>query len=125
MKRPTRRKLLKSAVASGAIMALTRSVSAASTSPATTRAAALTADDLAAADKVLAHAFTDSERKMAIGSMTAKRNLMHALRTREINPNLEPAIQFNPRLAGTKLPDGPSSFTLSDAPLPNYDGNVE
>src|SRR4051812_21981205 len=115
MNNPSRRKLLKHTAALGAVAALSRSTVAAvaTTKPASTQSTSLTAEDLLAADNVLGHDFTSKEREMAIDSMTSKRKLMLALRTRHIDPNVEPAVHFNPRLPGTVVPSGQSSFALS------------
>jgi Asp-tRNA(Asn)/Glu-tRNA(Gln) amidotransferase A subunit family amidase len=120
-KRASRRRILKHVAAAGAVSVLPRISDAASTKPATTRSTGPLIEDLEAAERVLGHEFTDAENLMSLGSMGSKRKLMLSLRARTIDPNVEPAVQFNPRLPGTKLPEGPSSFTVSKGSGPESD----
>ena len=121
---PTRRTVLKKVAVAGAAAAIPPSSSAEQTEPASTQSG-VSLSDLDAGSRVLGHEFTEAEHKLARTSMSDKRKLMLSLRSRSIDPNVEPAVQFNPRLPGTKLPAGPSRFTMSDGPLPDYDGRVE
>jgi Asp-tRNA(Asn)/Glu-tRNA(Gln) amidotransferase A subunit family amidase len=125
---PTRRTVVKHLVAGGiastaaTAIAQTKPAATTSTSLPTTAPAALPVADVEALDRVLAHEHTVEERQMMRGGLASKREAIRSLRKRTIPPDLEPAIRFDPRLPDTKIPQGPSSFAMSDAELPSYDG---
>lgn len=102
---------------------------AASSIAATTTTAAsqpkIVPDEIAAALRVLGHDFTAAEQKLMAEGLQARRDLYLSLRSRTIDPRIEPAIQFNPRVPGVEYPThGPSNFTLSTASTPDYNGDV-
>src|SRR2546423_4158544 len=96
----TRRKMVKGVIAGGALAVTGRSVLAESTTAATTQVDAITVEDLAIADRVEGRSFTEAERKMMVGGMKENREKLKSLRSRHIEPGVEPAIQFNPRVKG-------------------------
>ncbi len=128
-KDPTRRTVVKHLVAGGimtsgaAAIAQTKPAATTSTSLPTTAPGGLATADVEALDRVLGHEHTVEERQMMRGGLAAKREVIKSLRKRTIAPDIEPAITFNPRLPDTKVPQGPSSFAMSDAELPSYDGD--
>ena len=80
--------------------------------------------EIAAALHAVGLNFTSAEQKMMVEGLTARRELYQSLRSRTIDPRIEPAIQFNPRVPGVKYPVGGSSFQLSEAPTPDYNGDI-
>ncbi|HTL29198.1 MAG TPA: amidase [Tepidisphaeraceae bacterium] len=98
---------------------------ATTTTASSTQADAITPDDLAAIDKVSGRHFTDKQREMMVENATAKRELLVNLRARKIDPNIEPAVHFDPRIPGVSYPSGSSNCVLSDGPTPSYDGDSE
>lgn len=97
-----------------------------STSPATTQPAAAAAplEEAAAMARLTGHEFSAAEIEMLVDDVEANRKKLVALHARAIDPRTEPAITFDPRLAGVTYPSGDSSFTLSDAAVPTYDGDA-
>src|SRR5256714_7850700 len=84
----------------------------------------MSADDVAALARALGHdEFTADERQLMAEGLTERREYFRKLRQRMIDPRVEPAVQFNPRPADVKYPTGESSFKLSDAPLPDFNGD--
>src|SRR5438067_924425 len=84
----------------------------------------LTSSDIAAADRVAGRAYAnDAERRMMAEGLASKRAVLQSLRGRHIPPDVEPAVHFSPRLAGTVLPAGPSVCTVSAGELPGYNGD--
>jgi Asp-tRNA(Asn)/Glu-tRNA(Gln) amidotransferase A subunit family amidase len=61
---------------------------------------------------------------MMADDVEATRKKLLAMHARVIDPRTEPAIRFDPRLAGVTYPSGDSSCTLSDGPPPPYNGDV-
>ncbi|HEX8522083.1 MAG TPA: amidase, partial [Tepidisphaeraceae bacterium] len=130
--RKSRRSVLKSIAAAGiaasiadrAATARAQAATKPATNPATTQADDVTVEDLASTDKVLGHPYSREEQEMALGSVKGKRGLYVSLRKRELD-EAEPAVQFNPRVAGTKVPRGESKFVMREGELRSYDGKVE
>jgi Asp-tRNA(Asn)/Glu-tRNA(Gln) amidotransferase A subunit family amidase len=126
---PTRRKVLKNLAAVGVVAsgatALAQSKPAATTSTSlpTTAPVEVSAADVEGLDRVLGHEHTPPEREMMRGGIAAKRDMLKSLRKRTIPPDVEPAIQFDPRLPDTKVPEGKAAFAMSEAELPSYDGD--
>jgi hypothetical protein len=129
---PTRRTVLTHLVAGG-VIATSGNVHA-QTKPATTttistslpatQTAAISTADVEALDRVLGHdQRTTEERQMMRAGLASKRDVIKSLRKRAIPPDIEPAIRFDPRLPDTKVPTGSSSFAMSAAELPAYDGD--
>src|SRR3954468_8015745 len=114
---PTRRGVVKNMLAAGIVPATTGATTTTST---TQSADAITPADIAAADKLAGREFTDAERKMMVDDLAGTRTKLKALRARKIDPNIEPAVHFDPRVPGMKLPTGESKFTLSDGDAPEY-----
>jgi Asp-tRNA(Asn)/Glu-tRNA(Gln) amidotransferase A subunit family amidase len=107
----------------GAALAQTKPSATTSTSLPTTKPVGVSAADLEAVDRVLGHAYTPEERELMRGGIASKRDVVIKLRKRMIPPDVEPAVRFDPRLPETKVPAGASSFAMSDAPLPDYNGD--
>jgi Asp-tRNA(Asn)/Glu-tRNA(Gln) amidotransferase A subunit family amidase len=80
------------------------------------------ADDLAGADRALGHDYTDAQRKQMLGIVKGRRERFIELRKIAVDPNVEPAVRFDPRLPDTKLPTGASQLKLSEnLPEPSKD----
>ena len=122
----SRRKVVKGIVSTG-LLGATGQLRAATmtTAASTTQADAITPPDLASLGKVTGHHFTAKQREMMVENATAKRDLLVSLRARKIDPNIEPAVHFNPRIPGVSYPSGTSSCAVGDGPEPMYDGNIE
>jgi Asp-tRNA(Asn)/Glu-tRNA(Gln) amidotransferase A subunit family amidase len=88
--------------------------SSAAAAPASTQADAITPEDLAAADRVAARTYSQAQQKQMLGILTGRRKKYRELRKLGIDPNVEPAIRFDPRLPDTMVPAGESSLKLSD-----------
>ena len=94
------------------------------TQPVTQPADPLTVADVAAADKVAAREYpTDEQRAMMLESLESYRKRLRGYRERKIDPTVEPAVRFDPRLPETKVPTGQAWCTLSDGPAPELDAN--
>jgi hypothetical protein len=90
--------------------------------PATTQTDAITPDDLETVDKVTGHNYTAQQRKQMLGIVTKRRQKYLELNKLTIDPNIAPAVRFDPRLPGTKPPVGESSLTISqDVSKPEAD----
>ncbi len=122
-RRPTRRKFIRTVAAAGAVAAAHQTFAASATT-ATSAPAALPPREIADALNAIGRDFTPAEHQMMSEGLTARRELYQSLRRRKIDPRIEPAIQFNPRVPGVKYPFGSSSFKLSDGPLPDYSGDI-
>ncbi len=135
---PSRRAVMKNIIAGGLVTAASdasaqpaTTKATRSTTPSTTRNASqpatapadLTVADVAAADRVAGRDYIHAEQEMMRGGLVAKRELLKSLRKQSIPPNVEPAVRFDPRLADTKQPPGPSRFRLSAGAVPEYNGN--
>jgi Asp-tRNA(Asn)/Glu-tRNA(Gln) amidotransferase A subunit family amidase len=86
---------------------------------------AITAEDIAHADKLAGRAYSEKERQQMAREAGNIRKTLQTLRTGETDPLLAPAIHFEPRLPGMRVPEGKGSFRLSSAPTPAYNGSVE
>ena len=126
---PTRRAGLKQVIVAGgmvtgaSVTAQIKPAATTSTSLPTTAPSGLSTADVETLDRVLGHEHTTEERQLMRGGLASKRDLLRSLRKRTISPDVEPAIQFSPRLPDTKVPQGPSSFAMSDAEIPAYNGD--
>jgi Asp-tRNA(Asn)/Glu-tRNA(Gln) amidotransferase A subunit family amidase len=121
----SRRKVVKGIVSTGLLGATGQLRAATTTGTSTTQADAITPADLAAIEKVSGRHFTAKQREMMVENATAKREVLVNLRNRKIDPNVEPAVHFDPRIPGVSYPNGSSSCMMSDGPPPEYDGNIE
>ena len=93
------------------------------TQPATQPADAITVSDVAAADKVAGRDYaSDEQRAMMLESLESYRRRLRRYRERTIDPTVEPAVHFDPRLPQTPVPTGESWCALSDSPMPAFDG---
>jgi Asp-tRNA(Asn)/Glu-tRNA(Gln) amidotransferase A subunit family amidase len=111
--RVTRRRVVTIAV--GACAAGVGAAADAADSPAT---APSIADDLAAADRVLGHPYTEAQHRQMVGIVAGRRQRFTEIRKIEIDPNVEPAMTFDARLADTPVPPrGESSMKLSEGPV--------
>jgi Asp-tRNA(Asn)/Glu-tRNA(Gln) amidotransferase A subunit family amidase len=116
----SRRDLLKAGLTAGTAAAGLSAVDAQ-----TVPADAITAADLAVADRVAGRAYSETERALMARSAGRIRAMLQALRAADITEGAEPALHFDPRVPGMELPRGKSGFRLSSGPLPRYDGNPE
>src|SRR5262245_47675018 len=96
-KRIRRREALKTMLATG-IAAATAAEAQAPEAQTTAKPAedALTVEDLAAADKLAAHNYTDEDRKLMLRSVTETRKALTELRAVKLDPTLDPATRFDP-----------------------------
>src|SRR5215216_2088836 len=86
---------------------------------------AVTAADLVVVDKVLGHSNSEPDRAMMARSLSRLRAGIKALRDADLSEAIEPAVHFEPRVPGTKLPKGkPGARVSSGRPLA-YDGHPE
>ncbi len=81
--------------------------------PSTTQLSAIAPSDVAAADRVAGRSYSDPHDQQMLGILTRRREKYVELRKLTIDPNIEPAMRFDPRLVETKVPDGESSLNLS------------
>jgi Asp-tRNA(Asn)/Glu-tRNA(Gln) amidotransferase A subunit family amidase len=72
----------------------------------------ISARDLAAADRVAGRASSDSERQQMVAEMNNTRDLLVAVRARDMG-TLEPALQYDPRPPGATYPRGKSRVQMS------------
>jgi Asp-tRNA(Asn)/Glu-tRNA(Gln) amidotransferase A subunit family amidase len=70
-------------------------------------------DDLAGADRVLGHSYTDAQRKQMAGIVTGRRKRFGEIRKIAIDPNVEPAMTFDARLPGKPSLAGSSLLKIS------------
>ena len=118
---PTRRQVLATSAATLAAAALPQALKA-QTQP----AGDLPDVDLDAAGRLVGQAYSDDEKQLMRGGLQRTRAAIGQLRKREIPPNVESAITFDPILPGVSLPAGESSFGLPEADQPpEFDGNVD
>src|SRR5262245_15069076 len=122
--RPTRRKVVKGMFAAAVASSMGKSLAQTTTSS-TTQADQITPDEIAVADRLAGRSYSESDRKLMTKSLTQMRQRLVALRKLTIDPNIEPAVRFDPRLPGTSVPTGSSACRLSDGAPMKYDGNVE
>ena len=140
--RASRRDVIRAIAAAGAAGAAIPVLAQVSTQPTTSQSAAatqpatppvtqptdpLTVADVAAADKVAAREYaTDEQRAMMLESLESYRKRLRAYRERKLDPTVEPAVRFEPRLPETKVPSGQSWCALSDGAAPDLaNGDVE
>jgi Asp-tRNA(Asn)/Glu-tRNA(Gln) amidotransferase A subunit family amidase len=115
-----------SAVTASSLPAATAGADSPATQPTAQPTAAqkiASADVATAANRVAGHDFSAAECEMMVGTVTKRRERMQAYRATTIHPNVEPAIRFDPRLAGSRFPLGLSSFHLSQEKPPDYNGD--
>lgn len=120
----SRRSVIKSAIVAGAA-GLAAAADTADTADAQTPGDAVTAGDLAIVDKVLGHTNSESDRTMMARSLTRLRGGYKALRTADLSESFEPAVHFDPRIPGTKLPTGKPGARVSPGRPLAYDGHPE
>ena len=80
---------------------------------ATTMPAVVTPDDLAGAGRMLGHGYTDAQHKQMLGIVGGRHDRYIELRKIPIDPNTGPAMRFDPRLPGTKVPISGNDFAHS------------
>src|SRR5947209_1556426 len=68
--------------------------------------------DLAAADRVAGRAYSDAERQQMVAEMNKTRDLLVAVRAREMG-TLDPALQHDPRPPGATHPRGKNRVQMS------------
>jgi Asp-tRNA(Asn)/Glu-tRNA(Gln) amidotransferase A subunit family amidase len=90
----------------------------------TPKAPALTVADLATADRVAGRSYTPAERKLMLARVTEIRDRLKSLREADLT-STEPALQFDPRLPGMRLPRGKSRVRMSRGPLLPFSGDSE
>ena len=85
---------------------------------------ALTAADLAAADKMAGRSYSQAERELMVGGVTKNRDRFKTLRAADLD-GVEPAFHFDPLLPGMRMPRGKSRCRLSRGRAPAYSGDPE
>jgi Asp-tRNA(Asn)/Glu-tRNA(Gln) amidotransferase A subunit family amidase len=113
-----RRDILKGALGAG-IAAVTATAEAQETPAAN----AVTTADLAVAERLTGHHYTDADRELMTRSVAQVRASLVGLRSIDLGVT-EPATQFEPRLPGTKLPREQAGFSPSAVRPPKFDGDV-
>ena len=86
---------------------------------------AITVEDIGRADKIAGRTTSAKDRQQMTRELASIRTNLQTLRTGETGPLVAPAVHFDPRLPGMDLPTGKNAFKLSDAPTPEYSGDVE
>src|SRR5688572_26338202 len=86
----------------------TSTTSTTSTAPATRQAASV--EDVAVLARLTGHDFNSAEIEMMADDVEANREKLLELHARTIDPRVEPAVTFDPRLPGVNYPSGDSSF---------------
>ncbi|MCW3098629.1 MAG: amidase [Chthonomonadaceae bacterium] len=114
-----RREVLKGALGAG-IAAVTATAEA-QEAPA---ADAVTTADLAVAERLTGHHYTDADRALMTGRFAATRAALAGLRATDLGTT-EPATHFEPRLPGMKLPREQTGFSPSAVHAPKFDGDVQ
>jgi Asp-tRNA(Asn)/Glu-tRNA(Gln) amidotransferase A subunit family amidase len=110
-RRPSRRKVIQGVAAACVAGSSTKLAFA---DPAQTQSVELTQGDVAGADRTLGHEFTEAQRRQMLGIVKGRRDRCAELRKIDIDPNVSPAMRFDPRLPGTKLPAGESVCKISE-----------
>ncbi|MCW3101486.1 MAG: Amidase [Chthonomonadaceae bacterium] len=114
-----RREVLKGALGAG-IAAVTGTAEA-QEAPA---ADAVTTADLAVAERLTGHHYTDADRALMTGRFAATRAALAGLRATDLGTT-EPATHFEPCLPGMKLPREQKGFSPSSVHAPKFDGDVQ
>jgi Asp-tRNA(Asn)/Glu-tRNA(Gln) amidotransferase A subunit family amidase len=109
-------------IAAAGVASAASSSLAGATQPATTQPS-LTPADVTATNRALGHDYTDAETRMMTEGVQGKRDVITRIRSQPVPYTTPPAVSFDARLPGQTFPSGPSSFTLSDQPLPDYNGD--
>lgn len=120
--RSSRRKFLRNVAGASAAAAAPALGATSATSP-STQPDMISSDDIAAMARLTGHDYAADEIKLMIDGVDSNRDKLKSLHTRTIDPRIEPALTFDPRLPGVEYPAGESSFALSEAaPIP-YNGD--
>ena len=80
--------------------------------------------DLDAAGDLVGRKYTDAEKQLMESGLRQTRDALPRLRKRDLSPNLEPALIFDPVLPGTDRPGGNIVQPRLEK-APDYDGNIE
>lgn len=116
-----RRDALKQILAAGVMGA----TAAEADTPAKPAEDVITTGDIAAADKLASHHYTEDDRKLMLKGVTDNRKALRELRDAKLDVRLDLAIHFDPHLPDTPLPRGKSACRVSRGKTPAYDGNPE
>jgi Asp-tRNA(Asn)/Glu-tRNA(Gln) amidotransferase A subunit family amidase len=132
-KQPSRRKVVKGLVAAAVVGSVgdrmaqaqttaattkaTQAGAASAPTTSTTQASDVTPDDVAVLEKIQGFHYTDADRKLMAADMPGNRKRLLSFRNRRIDPNIEPAVHFDPRLPDMKFPSGPSQVRFSMSKL--------
>lgn len=114
-----RRDVLKGALGAG-IAAVTGKAGA-QEAPA---ADAVTTADLAVAERLTGHHYTDADRELMTKRFAETRTALTGLRAADLGTT-EPATHFEPRLPGMKLPHEKPGLMPSAVRAPKFDGDVQ
>jgi Asp-tRNA(Asn)/Glu-tRNA(Gln) amidotransferase A subunit family amidase len=117
----SRRKFLRNVAVGAATITAPQAIGQTTT---TTRTAPVEDEDISAALRVVGHEFAPAECKLMVDGLTGRRELFKSIRQRMIDPRIEPAVQFSPRVPGVRYPSTSDSCTLSDGPLADYNGDA-
>jgi Asp-tRNA(Asn)/Glu-tRNA(Gln) amidotransferase A subunit family amidase len=113
--------MIRAAVATGAAVLTSGSISG----EAQPTDGAVSAADVAIVDGILAHEYSAAERVLMARTLTRLRGSLRAIRAAELSADVEPALHFDPRLPGTKLPTGKSGAQAGRGAPMAYDGRPE
>ncbi len=117
-----RRALLKGALLTGVASAV---LPAEAQQPEQPAADAVTAAEVAAATRLTGRSYPEPQRELMARRLTRTRATLRALRDAALPAETEPALEFDPRLPGVRLPRGESSAQPSSGPAPRYSGKTE
>ncbi|MFB6231864.1 MAG: amidase [Salinibacter sp.] len=81
----------------------------------------ITTDHIAAAETIAGLSFTTEERKLMAENLNEQLGQYEAMRKQEIPNSRAPAVTFDPRRGGAKIPEIPPSEDGADVPVPPVD----
>jgi Asp-tRNA(Asn)/Glu-tRNA(Gln) amidotransferase A subunit family amidase len=122
--KPSRRRIVKAALALAVAGTAKAAPSTAATSPASTKADTLSAHDMAVFERLTGRSYTEPEREMMTAGVADMRQTLKRVRAGRISPDVEPALHFDPRPSGFAMPKVEPTFTPTK-PDVAYDGKLE
>lgn len=99
-------------------------MSSTETKPEAAPSDAITAADIATADRIAGRGYGEAQRELMVGSLTRTRDRLKIVRKADLD-GTEPAVSFDPRLPDTRIPRGPSRSRVSRGRRPRYSGDPE
>lgn len=122
--KPSRRRVVKAALVAAVAGSADAAPSTTATSPATTKADALSAHDMAVFERITGRSYADPEREMMTAGVADMRQTLKRVRAGHISPDVEPALHFDPRPGGFAMPKVEPTFAPTKADA-KYDGTPE